>query len=68
MSALLKIVLRVIKRRIEAGEELETVLLEYPKLSGEEKEILREEVERSTEPGASEEANAGIVEGEGIEG
>ena len=44
MSALLKIVLRVIKRRIEAGEELETVLLDYPKLSEGEKETIREEV------------------------
>jgi len=30
---LLRIVMRVIARRMEAGEELETILLSYPRLT-----------------------------------
>lgn len=41
MNALLRIALRVIARRVEAGEDLETILLEYPKLSETDKETIR---------------------------
>lgn len=46
MGALLKIALRVISRRIEAGESLDTVLADYPKLTEEEKGIVREELSK----------------------
>ena len=37
MSAILKILCRVIARRMEEGEELKSILLDYPKLTPEEK-------------------------------
>lgn len=46
MGVLLKIALRVISRRVEAGEDLETVLLDYPKLTEEEKEFIRKETSK----------------------
>ena len=46
MNALLKIALRVISRRVEAGEDLEMVLAAYPRLTDEEKEIIREEMQK----------------------
>lgn len=36
------ILMRVIARRMETGEALETILLDFPKLSEEEKESIRE--------------------------
>lgn len=44
MSFILKITISVIKRRIANGEKLEEVLLCYPKLSAEDKEIINREV------------------------
>lgn len=38
------IMVRVIKRRMAAGEELENILTGYPKLTDEEKQELREAV------------------------
>lgn len=38
---LLRIVMRVIARRMEAGEGLETILLSYPRLTEPEKEVIR---------------------------
>ena len=38
------IMVRVIKRRMAAGEELEDILAGYPKLTDEEKQELREAV------------------------
>lgn len=40
------IFVRVIKRRLAAGEELEEILKSYPKLSEEEKEELKAEIEK----------------------
>lgn len=39
---LLAILMRVIARRMEVGEDLETILRDYPKLSEWEKETIRE--------------------------
>lgn len=36
MSAILKMMCRVIQRRLDTGEKLEDILLDYPKLSEEE--------------------------------
>lgn len=43
-GAVKKIMIRVIERRMQAGEELEEILSGYPKLSDEEKQELREAV------------------------
>lgn len=40
MSAILKILCRVIARRMEEGEELKSILLDYPKLTPEEKNAI----------------------------
>ena len=40
MSAMLKILCRVIARRMEEGEELPRILLDYPKLTQEEKNAI----------------------------
>lgn len=45
MTAKLKIMLRVVRRRLEAGETLDEIFEGYPKLSEAEKAELREAVE-----------------------
>ena len=42
MTMALKLLIRVVRRRVNAGEELETVLADYPKLTEEEKDTVRE--------------------------
>ena len=42
MTLALKLLLRVAKRRLTAGEELEAVLADYPKLTEAEKALVRE--------------------------
>lgn len=42
MTLALKLLVRVVKRRVQAGEALETVLAAYPKLTEEEKAEVRE--------------------------
>ncbi len=44
MSLKMKIMLRAVRIRMGAGEDLETILAAYPRLTGEEKELLRREV------------------------
>lgn len=41
MTAALKLLCRVVRRRVEKGEELEAVLRDYPRLSAEEREAVR---------------------------
>lgn len=41
MTLAWKILCRVVRRRVEGGEALETVLKEYPRLTEEEKEQVR---------------------------
>ena len=41
MTTAMKVLLRVVKRRVECGEALEAVLADYPKLSEEEKAELK---------------------------
>lgn len=41
MTLALKLLVRVVKRRVNAGEKLETVLAEYPKLTEAEKTGVR---------------------------
>lgn len=48
MTLALKLLCRVVKRRVNAGEALETVLLSYPKLTTE--EIAQVRVEMKEEP------------------
>jgi uncharacterized protein (DUF433 family) len=43
-KAALRLFIRVIKRRIDSGEELEDILDSYPNLSEEEKELIREAI------------------------
>ena len=43
-NAALRLFIRVIKRRISSGEELEAILDSYPNLSEEEKESIREAI------------------------
>lgn len=40
MTTALRVLLRVVKRRVENGEELSAVLADYPKLTEEEKHTL----------------------------
>ena len=47
MSAMLKILCRVIARRREEGEELSDILRDYPRLTREEKETILQELERT---------------------
>ncbi len=47
-NAVKNIMIRVIKKRVTAGEELEDILSGYPKLSEEEKQELREELKENT--------------------
>lgn len=44
MTLKLKVLLRVVKRRVASGETLEAVLADYPKLTAEERETVRENV------------------------
>lgn len=41
MTLRLKLLVRVVRRRVEGGEELEAVLKEYPKLTEAEKKAVR---------------------------
>ncbi len=41
MTLRLKLLVRVVRRRVESGEELEAVLKEYPKLTEAEKKAVR---------------------------
>lgn len=45
MTLALKLLIRVVKRRVTGGEELETVLADYPKLTETEKKTVRTKVE-----------------------
>lgn len=40
MTLALKILIRVVQRRVKAGEELEKILAEYPKLTEQEKQLV----------------------------
>lgn len=42
MTKALSLLCRVVRRRMEQGEELEAVLREYPRLTEEEREAVRE--------------------------
>ena len=44
MSAKIRIMVRVAKRRIAEGEDLETILSGWPKLTDEEKQEIRDAV------------------------
>ena len=44
MMMALNLLCRVIRRRAEKGENLETILQDYPKLTDEEREVVREAV------------------------
>lgn len=46
MSALLRIALRTIRRRIEAGEKLETIIATYPRMTESEKAEIQTELEK----------------------
>ena len=48
MTLALKITLRVIQRRINAGEQLDMVMLDYPKMSEEEQAYIKQEILQST--------------------
>lgn len=41
MTAIMRILCRVVQRRIEAGEVVDTVLTEYPKLTAAEKKEIK---------------------------
>ena len=45
MTLALKLLLRVVKRRVERGETLDAVLRDYPRLTEEEKETVRQTLE-----------------------
>lgn len=42
MTTALSLLCRVVRRRLEKGEALEAVLLDYPRLTDEEREAVRE--------------------------
>ncbi len=44
MNAKIRIFVRVAKRRMAQGEDIETILADWPKLSSEEKQQIREAV------------------------
>ena len=44
MSLALKLLCRVVRRRVENGEDLEAVLAEYPKLTEAERETVRQAI------------------------
>lgn len=43
-TAALRIITRVVKRRYDAGEDIDIILADYPKLSDKEREAIRAEV------------------------
>ena len=45
MTLRLKLLLRVVKRRVDAGEKLDAVLRDYPRLSEAERKEVRGELE-----------------------
>lgn len=44
MTLAMRLLCRVVKRRVSAGEALETVLAEYPKLTEAERESVRQSI------------------------
>ena len=44
MTLGLKLLVRVVKRRVATGEELESVLQDYPRLTEAEKALVRKEI------------------------
>lgn len=44
MSLALKLLCRVVRRRVENGEDLEAVLADYPKLTEAERETVRQAI------------------------
>lgn len=44
MTRGLKLLVRVVKRRVERGEPLDAVLRDYPRLTEEEKALVRKEI------------------------
>lgn len=44
MTLALKLLVRVARRRVNAGEALEAVLADYPKLTEEEKALVRQAI------------------------
>lgn len=48
MSLALKLLCRVVRRRVENGEDLETILENYPKLTEAERETVRQTVQVAT--------------------
>lgn len=47
MTLKLRLLVRVVRRRVEGGEELEAVLKEYPKLTEAEKAMVREALKQN---------------------
>lgn len=47
MTLALKLLCRVVRRRVNAGEALETVLADYPRLTAEERAAVREHIRQS---------------------
>lgn len=43
-EAAIRIIIRVVKRRYDAGEDIDTILADYPKLTDAEKERIKQEV------------------------
>lgn len=43
-TAALRIIMRVVKRRYEAGENIDAILSDYPKLTEEERERIKAEI------------------------
>ncbi|GEM_PF-5171293 len=48
MILALKIALRVIQRRIDTGEQLDTIMMDYPKMTTTEQEYIKQEILQST--------------------
>ena len=44
MTLALKLLVRVVRRRLNAGEALEAVLADYPKLTEDEKALVRQAI------------------------
>lgn len=44
MTLALKLLVRVVRRRVNAGEALEAVLADYPKLTEDEKALVRQAI------------------------
>ena len=47
MTLALKLLCRVVRRRVNAGEALESVLADYPRLTAAEKDTVREHIRQS---------------------